>query len=96
MGYLSPIFLEAKFGASTRTSEANFGTKPPPRPPDMEVPPRANKECHGNYVLTSKEQHWRSPAKKVKEEKTTDYEADRKNPEVWKKLKRILTSQVNS
>ena len=23
----------------------------------------ANKECHGNYVLISKEQHWRSPAK---------------------------------
>ena len=36
--YLSPIFLEAKFGALTRTSEANFGGQAP-RPPDMEVPP---------------------------------------------------------
>ena len=39
--YLSPIFLEAKFGAPTRISEANFGAKPPhppPRPPNMEVP----------------------------------------------------------
>ena len=38
LGYLSPIFLEAKFGAPTRISEANFGAKPPPRPPGMEVP----------------------------------------------------------
>ena len=38
MGYLSPIFLDAKFGAPTRISEANFGAKPP-RPPDKEVPP---------------------------------------------------------
>ena len=38
LGYLSPIFLEAKFGAPTRISEANFGAKPPsPRPPYMEV-----------------------------------------------------------
>ena len=36
LGYLSPIFLEAKFGAPTRISEANFGAKPPP--PNMEVP----------------------------------------------------------
>ena len=36
------------------------------------------------FVLTSKEQHWRSPTKKLEEEKTIDYEADRKNPEVWK------------
>ena len=42
MGYLSFIFLEAKFGASTRISEAKFGAKPP-RPPDMEVPPREEK-----------------------------------------------------
>ena len=28
LGYLSPIFLEAKFGASTRISEAHFGAKP--------------------------------------------------------------------
>ena len=36
LGYQSPKFLEAKFGAPTRISEANFGAKP--RPPDMEVP----------------------------------------------------------
>ena len=29
-GYLSFIFLEAKFGAPTRISEAKFGAKPPP------------------------------------------------------------------
>ena len=28
----------------------------------------ADKECHRNYVLISKEQHWRSPGKKLKEE----------------------------
>ena len=28
-GYLSLIFLEAKFGALTRISKANFGAKPP-------------------------------------------------------------------
>ena len=38
LGYLSLIFLEAKFGAPTRISEANFGAKPP-RPPYMEVTP---------------------------------------------------------
>ena len=31
--YLSPIFLESKFGAPTRISEVNFGAKPPP--PDL-------------------------------------------------------------
>ena len=29
LGYLSLIFLEAKFRAPTRISEANFGDKPP-------------------------------------------------------------------
>ena len=29
LGYLSFIFLEAKFGAPTRISEAKFGAKPP-------------------------------------------------------------------
>ena len=29
MGYLSPIFLEAKFGARTRILRANFVAKPP-------------------------------------------------------------------
>ena len=38
LGYLSLIFLEAKFGTLTRISEANFGAKPP-QPPNMEVPP---------------------------------------------------------
>ena len=38
LGYLSFIFLEAKFAAPTRISEAKFGAKPP-RPPNMEVPP---------------------------------------------------------
>ena len=37
LGYLSLIFLEANFGTPTRISEANFGAKPPPRPPYMEV-----------------------------------------------------------
>ena len=31
----------------------------------------ANKECHRNYALISKEQHWISSAKKLEEEKTT-------------------------
>ena len=38
LGYLSFIFLEAKYGAPTRISEVKFGAKPP-RPPNMEVPP---------------------------------------------------------
>ena len=39
-GYLSFIFLEAEFEAPTRISEVKFGAKPPPpRPPNMEVPP---------------------------------------------------------
>ena len=37
-GDLSFIFLEEKFGAPTRISEAKFGAKPP-RSPNMEVPP---------------------------------------------------------
>ena len=46
LGYFSFIFLEAKFVAPTRISEAKFGAKPPPpRPPNMEVPPW---DC--NYV----------------------------------------------
>ena len=36
--YLSPTFLEAKFGALARISEANFGAKPPGLP-NMEVSP---------------------------------------------------------
>ena len=38
LGYFSPIFLEAKFGAPTRISEAKFGAKPP-RLPNTEGPP---------------------------------------------------------
>ena len=38
LGDLSVIFLEAKFGAPTRNSEANFGAKLL-RPPDMDEPP---------------------------------------------------------
>ena len=48
LGYLSPIFLEAKFGAPTILSEANFGAMPPPRPPNMEEPPWA-------YTVDSRE-----------------------------------------
>ena len=33
LGYLSFIFLEAKFGVPTRISEAKFGANPPPPPP---------------------------------------------------------------
>ena len=33
LGYLSLIFLEAKFGTPSRILEANFGAKPPPPPP---------------------------------------------------------------
>ena len=36
LGYLSLLFLEAKFGAPTRISEANFRAKPS-RPPNIEV-----------------------------------------------------------
>ena len=50
LGYLSPIFLEAKFGAPTRISEANFGAKPP-RPPNMEVPPLGEK-CQKKQAIT--------------------------------------------
>ena len=39
LGYLLLIFLEAEFGAPTRISEANFGTKPPRRRPNMKVSP---------------------------------------------------------
>ena len=38
LGFLLPIFLEAKFGAPTRISEAKFGAKPL-RPPNIKVPP---------------------------------------------------------
>ena len=38
LGYLSPIFLEAKFGAQKRILEANCEAKPL-GPPNMEVPP---------------------------------------------------------
>ena len=43
LGYLSPIFLEAKCGAPTRISNANFGAKPP-RPHNIEVSPLEQEE----------------------------------------------------
>ena len=55
----------------------------------------ANKECHRNYALNSKEQHWRSPAKKLEEEKTTRLQGREEKPRGTEKLKRILISQVN-
>ena len=44
LGYLSPLILEAKFEALTRTLEKNFEDKPPPRSPDKEVPPWGSKQ----------------------------------------------------
>ena len=38
LGCLSPIILEAKFGALTGISEANFRAKPPLRPPYIKYP----------------------------------------------------------
>ena len=49
LGYLSFIFLEGKFGAPTRISEAKFGVKPP-RPPNMEVPPGGQSSQHSNVL----------------------------------------------
>ena len=49
LGYFSLIFLEAKFEAPTRNSEADFGAKPP-QPPNMEGPPWA----HRLYRIESK------------------------------------------
>ena len=40
LGYLWLIFLEAKFGAPTRISEATFGAKPPPYLLTWKYPPR--------------------------------------------------------
>ena len=54
----------------------------------------ANRECHRNYVLISKEKQWRSPAEKPEEEmEQQDYRADRKGktetysdkPSLWLK-----------
>ena len=55
MGYLSLIFLEAKFAAPIRISEANFGAKPP-RLPNMEVPPWdfLDKGSYSNTVVRLK------------------------------------------
>ena len=50
----------------------------------------ADKECHGNYLLISKEQHWRSPAKKLEEQSAG---LPGKNPQV-KKRKLIGINQV--
>ena len=51
----------------------------------------ADKECHGNYVLISKEQHWRSPSKKL-HNKITGLPG--KNPRYKEKLKLIWKNQV--
>ena len=56
LGYLSPIFLQAKFGAPTRISEAKFGAKSPP-PPDLlygSTPWVQNKVLLLHFRLTSK------------------------------------------
>ena len=55
----------------------------------------ASKECHSYYVLISKEQHWRSPAEKLEEEKTTRLQGWQEKPRGMEKLKHILISQVN-
>ena len=45
----------------------------------------ANKECQRNYMFISKKQHWRSPAKKLEEEKTTRLQGwPGKIPRYWK------------
>ena len=49
LGYLSPIFLEAKFGAPTIISEANFGAKPN-RPPNIEEPPGPTQWIHEKWA----------------------------------------------
>ena len=49
LGYLSPIFLEAKFGAPTRISEANLGAKSPDLLIWKSPPGKAHQqteECH--------------------------------------------------
>ena len=56
-------------------------------PPDF----MPDKEWHRNYLLISKEQHCRSPAKKLEEEKIARLGG---KPQGTEKLKRILISQV--
>ena len=46
-------------------------------------------------MLISKEQQWRSPTKKLEEEKTTRLRGWQEKPQGTEKLKRILISQVN-
>ena len=46
LGYLAPIFLEAKFGAPARISEANFGGPTLPPTPNMKAPPGAETQPH--------------------------------------------------
>ena len=61
LGYLSPIFWEAKFGALKQISEANFGAKPPGRltwkcPPgdsnESDLKTRFGKDAVVNYHRT--------------------------------------------
>ena len=53
MGYLSTIFLEAKFGASTIISEANFGAKPPDLLIWKYPPGKSEKKCFQGFNPTS-------------------------------------------
>ena len=51
LGYLPFMFLEAKFVAPTRISDAKFGGKTP-RPANMEVPPGIFASCvHGTQSV---------------------------------------------
>ena len=56
---------------------------------------KRQKSPNGNQALISKEQHWRAPAKKLEEEKTTILQGWQEKPRGTEKLKRILISQVN-
>ena len=52
-GLFVTYILEAKIGAPTRISEANFGAKPPPRPLNMEVPPLGSMSLILGYLSAS-------------------------------------------
>ena len=54
----------------------------------------ADKDCHGNYVLISKEQHWRSAAEKLEEQGTTKLQGCQKKTRDKEKLKLIWINQV--
>ena len=54
----------------------------------------AEKECHRNYVLISKEQHWRSPAKKLEKYSTTRLQGCQDKARCKEKLKLIWINLV--